>query len=490
MDNFINNSISRMLWLIEKYYYVLISTLLLIFCFTLFYKISLPNIQDWDEARHGVNAYEMLRYHNYIANYYNGSPDYWNLKPPVSYWFIMIGYKLFGYNTLGLRLFSGLSMLFTSISLLIFVKNKFGKLASLITLASFISCVPIILNHCGRTGDPDALYLLFFTLSMICLLKINQHIEYLYLSGLFFSLAFLTKSWHSFAILIIIGFFILFTLKIKKILVYQYYIFVLFSFLPIMIWALLRYQFDGMTFFKDMVQYDLLSRSSNAIEGHTGDKWYYSNFIIQQYTYWFLLLCGSFIGILSIIKKESFKKHRDIIIGLTLWIVIPFIIFSISKTKLIWYVYPIFPALFICIGAFTSKLIRMKKNALAIILILLTAFSFYSNEKYIMQFLKYEGSSDIQTVFQKIDRNHQYKRANIYLSDDISWSQSTYLSALLYGNLDTKDTGITGFVYDKHKNSLLLLTNNDENRKLISDFNFKTIFRDNQYYLIKREQQR
>jgi 4-amino-4-deoxy-L-arabinose transferase-like glycosyltransferase len=486
MNRFIDKSISKILLLIEKYVYFFAFILFIILCFSLFYNINLPNIQNFDEARHGANAYEMMLQHNLIVNYYNGLPDYWNLKPPLSFWTIMIGYKIFGFNTIGLRFFSGLSILIISIILFVFVKKRFGNMASLITLAAFISCAPIILEHCGRTGDPDALYLLFFTLSMIFLSRININIKNLYFSGLSFSFAFLTKSWHSFAILIIIGLFIIITRKLFKIRLYQYILFIIFSFLPILVWAALRYQFDGLRFFKSMIQYDLLNRSSTSIEGHTGDKWYYSNFIIQQYTYWFILLCSSFIGLITILKKDSFKKHYEQITLFMLWIIVPFLIFTLAKTKLSWYIYSIFPALSICLGSFTSKLIKTKKKILSIILIILIAFSFYSNEKFILQYIRQDNGSEIQSLLMKIDRASKYNNANIYLDNNLNWDQSTYLSALLYGNLNAKDGGMTGFVYDSHKNCLLLLIRNDENKQIMQSFHFKKIYQNDQFYLLKK----
>ncbi|MCO7177120.1 ArnT family glycosyltransferase [Sporolactobacillus kofuensis] len=487
MGRTLNWLMNRTLVLIEKYYYIFVAIIFSILCFTLFYKMNMPNIQDWDEARHGVNAYEMLRFHNYIVNYYGSSPDYWNLKPPMSYWSIIIGYKLFGFDTLGLRFFSGLSLLLVSIILGIFVKKRFGKLASLITLASFISCVPLVLNHCGRTGDPDALFLLFFTSSIICLLKMDHKFAFLYLAGIFFSFAFLTKSWHAFSILIVICLFIIFTGKIRKLNIYQYSIFIVSSLLPILIWAIFRYHYDGLTFFKQMIQYDLLSRSSQALEGHMGGRLYYIEFIVQQNPYWTIVLFASFFGCLTIVSRNNlFHQYRNYIIGLLLWICVPLLIFSMSKTKLYWYIYPIIPALSICIGWFSAKLIKMKKPVLSITLIVLIAFSFFANEKIILQSIKSANSYEVQTLFEKMNRSPQYSKANVYLGKDLNWSQSTYLSGLLYGDVVAKDTGMKGFLHDKNKNSLLVVTKDKVNEKTITQHHYKIISSNDQYYLLQK----
>ena len=68
-----------------------------LFCF---YHLSYDELKSFDEARHGVSAYEMLQTGEPIVTTYAYSPDYWNLKPPLSEWLIALGYKLFGYNAL------------------------------------------------------------------------------------------------------------------------------------------------------------------------------------------------------------------------------------------------------------------------------------------------------------------------------------------------------------------------------------------------------
>ena len=80
-----------------------------------FYHLDYGELMDWDEARHGVSAYEMLQTGEPIVTTYAYSPDYWNLKPPLSEWLIALGYKLFGYNAYGLRFFSGVSMFLSAL---------------------------------------------------------------------------------------------------------------------------------------------------------------------------------------------------------------------------------------------------------------------------------------------------------------------------------------------------------------------------------------
>ncbi|MED1487887.1 ArnT family glycosyltransferase [Bacillus smithii] len=102
-------------------YFLLALILLSVACYNIFFNLGKFPIYSWDEARHGVNAYEMLRQGNFIVNTYRYKMDYWNLKPPLSYWAIMLGYKTAGFNALGLRLISGICAMLTIIIVGIFL---------------------------------------------------------------------------------------------------------------------------------------------------------------------------------------------------------------------------------------------------------------------------------------------------------------------------------------------------------------------------------
>ncbi|CAM3131143.1 ArnT family glycosyltransferase [Sporolactobacillus spathodeae] len=486
----LNQKVSHLLLklvdLVKKYDLLIATLMFLSLLFLLYYKINIPDIRDWDEARHGANAYEMLRYHQFFINYYGGVPDYWNLKPPLSFWIIMFGYKLFGFNVFGLRFFSGFSIALTEIALFFFARYRFGKIAGLITLASFATCGPIILLHCGRTADPDALFLLFVTLALISLLLTERRFYFLYFTGFFFSLAFLTKSWHAFSVLIIAGLYYVMTGRIAKLKPRNFIIFFLTAFVPILLWAIKRYSFDRFTFFSKMVRYDLIRRSSSVLDTHSGGKLYYLNFIEANDTYWFLLFCALGLTICVLLNRSNWNRNKNIGIGLLLWLIVPFIIFLLAKSKLYWYIYILFPAISLFIGLAVDKLLQLKKTVLTIVVLLFIVFSFYTSFMKTYRTAASQSPSEIQMVFEHLNRSSKYRLANVYTDDTITWRQSTYLSALLFADLKPKDTGITGFVLDRQMNSLLVMANNQENKKIMHAYHFHSIYSNPRYIMVSK----
>ena len=57
---------------IQKYFiYIVYLGFTLLTAYLCFSRLDVASLQHWDEARHGVNGYEMFKNHNYIVNTYN-----------------------------------------------------------------------------------------------------------------------------------------------------------------------------------------------------------------------------------------------------------------------------------------------------------------------------------------------------------------------------------------------------------------------------------
>src|SRR5699024_35734 len=215
--------------------------------------------------------------------------------------------------------------------------------------------------HLVRAGDADSLYLLLFTLAMLSMLKIRDQQRWLYFCGLCFSLAFLTKSFHSLMIAAIGGLFLLFTGEIKKMRLKTWIGFLASALLPAMIWAVLRYQYDGMTFFQNMFEADIIGRTAaGGTEGHGAPFLYYVTSIFWNFDYiygWLsliVLLCIAYLFFRPL-RKEGHPLPLSDQTGILLWLFIPLLGFSLVSTKLMWYVYPCTIPLFLLAAVFLAE---------------------------------------------------------------------------------------------------------------------------------------
>lgn len=75
------------------WYPILLILLIGLIAFLSFYKLDVKYVDPWDEARHGVNAYEMANGGSLIQSTYMRQADYYNLKPPLSMYGIMLGWR-------------------------------------------------------------------------------------------------------------------------------------------------------------------------------------------------------------------------------------------------------------------------------------------------------------------------------------------------------------------------------------------------------------
>ncbi len=346
---------------IKTHYWVTFTILLTLLSIICFINLGTYAVNSWDEARHGVNAYEMIKQNNYIANYYGGELDYWNLKPPISYYAIILGYKLFGYNAFGMRFFSVIAYIILAICTSLFLKKKVGEKASLVSLLLYSSCYFFFAKHFVRAGDADSIFVMFFGIAIISLGLSNENPNWLNLYGLMFSLAFLTKSWHAFIFLPCLFFYWLFTKEYKIIKWWQYITAILCAIIPISIWATLRYSFDGITFFKGMLEYDLLNRSSNSIEGHKGYPFYYTSKLLFNFSQFLCLVIFTWSLIIKYKKKEKFTNLDKLCLISFLSI---FILYAFAKTKITWYIYPCCTPLIIAASSYLceEKVISFKKE--------------------------------------------------------------------------------------------------------------------------------
>ncbi|MCI8417888.1 MAG: phospholipid carrier-dependent glycosyltransferase [Lachnospiraceae bacterium] len=382
--------------ILEKGYGVFFGAACLVLALFCFYHLDVKYVDSWDEARHGVNAYEMLENGNFIQHTYNYEVDTWNLKPPLSYWGILLGFGMFGCSVFGLRFYSALCYLLTGIVTGLWV-GKRSRVGGILVLGFFCANTLPLYAHLARAGDADSLYLMLFTFAMLSMLELSKNKKYLYVCGLCFSLAFLTKSWHAGMLVAIGGLFLLVTGEIRRIKWKEWGLFLLSIFLPLALWFGWRYGADGLMFFRQMIEVDLLARTGTAnFEGHSGPVSFYWEMVFGNTAYiypWVLGVCvlgGLALLVYLIAQRNRSAGAKNVVQerdkdetngisertagegipdntsssllwqygwGLGLWFGVVFFGFSLMKTKLIWYCYPAIVPVFVLAALILGKCI-------------------------------------------------------------------------------------------------------------------------------------
>lgn len=464
----------KMIEFIKQNYLFFWIFLIAVICFNCFYHLGQFPARDWDEARHGVSAYEMIQNGNFWVNTYAYQVDYWNLKPPLSFWLIALNYKIFGYNLFALRFCSAISFVLTAFITSLFAQKRYGKLESLLVALFIACCSPFYRFHFARHGDADALFMLFTVLSILSAVLVKEHPRCLYLCGLFFSFAFLTKSWSSFIIVAVAGICFIWSKLVLSFKPKQWVLFFLSAFGPILIWCAVRYHYDGLKFLQGMVNTDLLNRTSQPLEGHSGGFFYYIELLFTESPlsgalpacillyYGFLKLTGMKDS--SQQTESPFKKDTRFYL---IWILVPLILFSAAQTKTTWYAIPLFFPLVVFCALLTAQILQTDKKlkpirwAFCIVLIAIVIPSFVNTYRQI----KPEYDDTFQPyIVQQLSAKENLKGKTAYVAvdnplDPNQWDQSYLLTGELYMNLKCQSGGIQGFLKSSGKSILLISSN-------------------------------
>lgn len=305
------------------------------------------------EARYAEIAREMLEKGNYIEPYFNGIKHFH--KPPFTYWMIAAGLKLFGINNFGARFFGIIASLF--IMIFTFKLSKFFTNEDEREYSVYILGTSVLFLSISRIVATDIYLTLWTVIVQYYYFKqiygIKSEINAI-LIGIFLGLGFLTKGPIIF----------------------------LFTLLPFLVMKIFDEKFRNVFNFKSILlsfvsflvvslpwYITVIIKNPGLLEYflkvQTVDRVTTNRFNRQQPFYFFLnTLFFSTLpySILIIFKtKQIYKNYKEHLVFL-IYIFVPFIIFSIAKSKLHSYLAPFTPLLSIFIFRLYKEYFSEKFN--------------------------------------------------------------------------------------------------------------------------------
>ena len=335
---------------VVRYWPLCAALVMAVMACNVFIRLGALPINDSDEARYGVSAYEMLRRHSFLITTYGLRPEYWNLKPPLGYWLIALSYRLFGAGPFGLRLPSALSGI-AAVGLTIFAaRHWLGRRVSILAGLVLASGFGFLSHHGVRSGDLDAALTLIVLLAAIQVPRFAERPWRVVAFGALLSLGFLLKSFAILPIVIVTALYLAWTGEWRA-LRWGPCLLALLSFIvPVAAWAALRWHADGSpVFLERMVSEDLVARSTRVIDKVRYQPYSYATAIFDRFAPWPLL-------VLLVFALAWFQRHRreptrfrwlqprGPLLLLLLWALVPLVLFSIAKTHHHWYLDPTYPA--------------------------------------------------------------------------------------------------------------------------------------------------
>lgn len=321
--------------------------LIALFCLTLYLAGNDRSaLWDRDEPRFAQATREMLKTGDFVVPHFNGEIRY--DKPVLIYWLMGASYSLFGVNEFAARFISALAGTAAVITLYFIALSLFDHLVAL--FSAVILALSMQMFVAAKFAITDATLLFFILISFLSYLRLYEGKRKLLWSLILYAalaLQALTKGpvGPAVFILTILGF-SLFSKNLRPIRTLGSVWGILLFLIILTPWLVLVQKATGGKFLAGSLGRHVLERSLSPREGHSGLFFYYLLILIPLFFPWITFLPSA---IYSTCKKSI--KHKPVIFLLS-WIALPFVMFSVIRTKLPHYILPIYPALSIIVAAY------------------------------------------------------------------------------------------------------------------------------------------
>ncbi len=308
-----------------------------------FFNLGGIPLLDPDEPVYAETPKEMFIFNEFLSPRIYG--DYWYDKPPMYYWLVAASYKIFGINEFAARFPS--AVLAVACTLLVYQSgrrlfNERTGIAGALVLATSIEFF-----YLGKAAVTDITLLFFLSASLLAFIEKKYYIAYL-----FAGLATLTKG--PIGLLFpggIIFFYLLATRNwalLKSMKIFSGLLIYAVVAAP---WYILMYNIHGSIFVDTFLGFHNITRFTSP-EHPEGVLWYYYvPVLILGFFPWTGLM---FQSIWSSLTKSTYDSSN--LIFLNIWSLFIFAFFSISQTKLVSYILPMYPPLALIVGWYIDRL--------------------------------------------------------------------------------------------------------------------------------------
>jgi 4-amino-4-deoxy-L-arabinose transferase-like glycosyltransferase len=343
--------------------------LVLSYCFFMLGN-GILSLTNPDEVFYAQTAKEMAKHSSWLTPYLFDAPNF--EKPIFLYWLLRIGFMLFGVSSFSARFFPAV---FASLGVL--AVYYLGLLGFRDSRKAFYSALVLISSGLyiglARTVFTDMIFSILILFSLLSFFWGYLRRERKGMSLIVFfvcsALAVLTKGPLGFVIpLLIIVLFLLFKHEVRYLrclyTVWGILIFIAIAF-PWYTYMLAKYK---SAFTREFFYNDHIRRLVQA-EHKANDTWYfYLLSMIGGMFPWSLLVPVSLFSL----AKRPIRKEEPFYLFLACWIAVVFVVFQVAHSKLVSYIFPLFPALALLIGDYVYNIVEEKKNISAFPLLILT----------------------------------------------------------------------------------------------------------------------
>jgi 4-amino-4-deoxy-L-arabinose transferase-like glycosyltransferase len=350
----------------------------------MFWRLGEGSLGDYDEADYAQSAREMLWWNDFNTPRWNGM-EFFD-KPPLGLWLTTLAYKVFGVNEFSARLVSATSGVLVVLLIYLLGREMFnsraiglGAAAILLTISRNLSSHSSNFVSLARMGQLDMLLILLMTLSVWLAWRAQRAPRALLWLGIPLGLGLMAKSIAGFMAYGIVGLYFLTSLRYspvgssppgangvpppagwwwRKETLWG----ILLSAMVALPWHLGQLLIWGRHFWNSYMV-SLTVGYVTGDQGHTRDAFFYLRSIQRGFPVLYPLValavaygayrvlrryCVSPTGdgrISPVTSRQDAAAQDDAILLLLCWTAVPFVLYNLSRSKIGWYMIPIYPAL-------------------------------------------------------------------------------------------------------------------------------------------------
>ncbi|AHB40069.1 MAG: Glycosyl transferase, family 39 [uncultured bacterium] len=320
----------------------------------IFSGLGKNHLIPYDEAIYAKIAKNMVTSGEYLVQEWKPL-SVWYEKPPLYMWLVSLFMSLFGATPFAARLPSAVMGFLTVMMVYFAGKKMFNKTTGFLSALALLTTTQYL--YYSRAAMTDVTATFFISASLFAYIFIRgKKKSFLWLfPGFFAGFAVMTKGVVGllpFPAIILCELYLLLTGQSKfSAKAIKPLILTLLGWAVVALpWHIYTYKMFGTAFLDQYLGYHVWDRAVTAIEDKGRPFFWYVTVLKVSMRLWFVVLLAA----LPAAVYKVFKKRR-VYVFLLVWALFVFFFFSSAKSKLVWYVMPMYPPLALIVGSFIDK---------------------------------------------------------------------------------------------------------------------------------------
>ncbi|MFH1846670.1 MAG: glycosyltransferase family 39 protein [Candidatus Omnitrophota bacterium] len=327
--------------------------------FLFFYGLGNMALTDPDESFYAETGREMIERNEWVTPYIFGQPQF--EKPIFYYWLVLASYKVFGINEFAARVPSAVFGILGIIGIFYLGKLLFSGISGFFSGLVMATCIQYIILARACITDIVLMVCILYCMLFFIAGWMSGNKRHYYISAVMAALAVLTKG--PIGLFICGGIILLYVIftrqwkELKKIPILKCILVFLVISLP---WYIAVTKIHGNAFIGEFFGFHNITRFLEAEHRIGVSPFFYIPVVLGGFFPWsFFLPLGSWYMFRKETAVSLFKGYK---VFLGVWFLLVFLFFSASSTKLVTYIFPLFPVLAIVIGRLWERFCSREKS--------------------------------------------------------------------------------------------------------------------------------